>query len=34
MAHAGLDGPRLTQVLGYLFSEELVTGVTVRSPSA
>jgi hypothetical protein len=28
MSHAGLDGPRLTQVLGYLFSEELVTGVS------
>jgi hypothetical protein len=33
MAHAGLDGPRLTQVLGYLFSEELVTGVSLRPSS-
>jgi hypothetical protein len=34
MAHAGLDGARLTQVLGYLFSEELVTGVSVRSSTS
>jgi hypothetical protein len=26
---AGLDGPRLTQVLGYAFAEELVTGVSL-----
>jgi uncharacterized protein len=34
MAHAGLDGPRLTQVLGYLFSEDLVTGVSPRSSAS
>jgi hypothetical protein len=34
MARANLDGPRLTQVLGYLFSEELVRGVALRSPPA
>jgi hypothetical protein len=28
MTHAGLDGPRLTQVLGFLFSEGLVTTVS------
>jgi hypothetical protein len=28
MTHAGLDGPRLTQVLGFLFSSGLVTGVS------
>ena len=28
MTHADLDGPRLTQVLGYLFSDGLVTGVS------
>jgi putative DNA-binding protein len=28
MTQAGLDGPRLTQVLGFLFSEELVSGVS------
>jgi len=28
MTHAGLDGPRLTQVLGILFSAGLVTGVS------
>ncbi len=30
MARASLDGARLTQVLGYLFSEELVTGLSLR----
>lgn len=28
LARAELDGPRLAQVLGHLFGEELVTGVT------
>lgn len=28
MARAGIDGPRLTQVLGYAFGEELVTAVS------
>lgn len=32
MARAALDGPRLTQVLGYLFAEELVTGVALAPP--
>jgi hypothetical protein len=34
VARAGLDGPRLTQVLGYAFGEELVTGVSLRGPAA
>jgi len=33
VARAGLDGPRLTQVLGYAFGAELVTGVSVRGPA-
>ena len=31
MARAGLDGPRLAQVLGALFGAELVTGVAARA---
>jgi hypothetical protein len=31
MSGTALDGARLTQVLGYLFCEELVTGLSLRS---
>lgn len=34
MARAGLDGPRLTQVLGYAFGEELVTRVSLEGTPA
>ena len=34
MARTSLDGARLTQVLGYLFCEELVTGLAVRCASS
>ena len=33
MVRAGLDGPRLTQVLGYSFGEQLVTGVSLAPGS-
>ena len=34
MVRAGLDGPRLTQVLGFAFGEELVTGVSTEPTPA
>ena len=33
MALTGLDGPRLTQVLGYAFGEELVAGLALAPTS-